>query len=146
MTVTLELPEGVTLPTHSGADCVAKHVLLRRWDHKISVSPSTNTTEKPTSHEGALLVMEGDESWITLEDGVQICFQPALTTTTTPPHDYRTGDYWLIPARVVTQDVEWPKDGDKPKALPPHGIEHHYAPLAIIVDEKGTATPKSPWH
>jgi len=41
---------------------------------------------------------------------------------------YRTGDYWLIPARTATGNVEWP-DG---KALPPKGVDHHYAPLARI--------------
>jgi hypothetical protein len=60
---------------------------------------------------------------------VQIYFEPDGT--------YRTGDYWLIPARTATGDVEWPKERDEegnpiPEALPPHGIEHHYAPLAII--------------
>jgi len=49
---------------------------------------------------------------------------------------YRAGDYWLIPARVATGDVIWPKvpEGNKQvaKPLPPHGIDHHYAPLAVI--------------
>jgi hypothetical protein len=78
-----------------------------------------------------------------LEDGIQIQFQPGAT--------YRTGDYWLIPARVATGDVEWPKLRDaqgklvpdengqpQPKPLPPRGVEHHYAPLAVIdVDNEG---------
>lgn len=32
---------------------------------------------------------------------------------------------------VATGDVEWPRDNDGPVASPPHGIEHHFAPLAI---------------
>jgi hypothetical protein len=67
------------------------------------------------------------KDWFTLADGVQIQFQPSA-----PAHQYRTGDYWLIPARVATGDVEWPGTEGNPEALPPHGIEHHYAPLAII--------------
>jgi hypothetical protein len=60
-------------------------------------------------------------------------------------NQYITGDYWLIPARTATGDVEWPKvigaDGNLetdaqgniiPVALPPHGITHYYAPLAVI--------------
>lgn len=73
-----------------------------------------------------------DKDWHKLEYGVQIQFQPS-----NPINHYRTGDYWLIPARVATGDVEWPGEEGKPEALPPHGIEHHYAPLAII---KITAT------
>jgi len=46
---------------------------------------------------------------------------------------YQTGDYWLIPARTATEDVEWPQDENgNPIALSPQGVEHHYAPLAII--------------
>jgi LysM repeat protein len=48
-------------------------------------------------------------------------------------HKYRTGDYWLIPARTATGDVEWPGEVGQPEARPPHGIEHHYAPLAIVI-------------
>jgi Family of unknown function (DUF6519) len=56
--------------------------------------------------------------WIDLEDGVQIQFSAG--------GEYRTGDYWLIPARVATGNVEWPQDDDlNPQPLPPHGIEHH---------------------
>ena len=45
--------------------------------------------------------------------------------------DYRTGDYWLIPARAATGEIEWP-GGTEPKALPPRGVEHHYAPIGFI--------------
>lgn len=54
---------------------------------------------------------------------------------------YRTGDYWLIPARTATGDVEWPTDTvtdaqgnatHSPIARGPDGVIHHYAPLAIV--------------
>jgi hypothetical protein len=77
--------------------------------------------------ESEILIIENDKDWITLTDGVQVQFQPSK-----PENQYRTGDYWIIPARIATGDVEWPGDEGKPEALPPHGIEHHYAPLAII--------------
>jgi len=65
---------------------------------------------------------------------VQIQFQETISAK----NRYRTGDYWLIPARTATGDVEWPGPVGKPEAVPPHGIEHHYAPLAIIyVDNAG---------
>lgn len=77
---------------------------------------------------------ESGSDWISLEDGVQIQFHVA-----TPNNQYRTGDYWRIPARVATGDVEWPGEVGKPQALPPHGIEHHYAPLAIIQADNTSA-------
>jgi|GEM_PF-795762 len=69
------------------------------------------------------------DGYLALEDGVQI----RLTG-----NDFRTGDYWLIPARTVLGDVEWPQVGGLPEARPPHGIVHHRCPLAIAT--KGTAS------
>lgn len=97
------------------------HPLLRRWDHE--------------SAEGALTVKEGngeeDDDWITLEDGVQIQFNKGSGESF-----YRSGDYWLIPARVAIGDVLWPKEEKTSKmvarALPPHGVEHHCASLAVV--------------
>jgi hypothetical protein len=121
------------------------HPVLRRWDQSSSDSePAT----------GALLIREGtgehDKNWIALENGVQIQFAPANPGNT---NTYRTGDYWLIPARVATGDVLWPKQktptgevhtyptGDPiPAAQAPHGVEHHYAPLWIITVADGKIT------
>ena len=94
--------------------------ILRRWDHKGDIN-----------NDGAVQIVESDKEWlITLEDGVQVQFQP--------DGQYRTGDYWLIPARTATGDVEWPRDKDgNPQSQPPHGIKHHYAPLAIVPIKAG---------
>jgi hypothetical protein len=56
------------------------------------------------------------------------------------PGTYRAGDYWLIPARTATGDVEWPGPPEDPEAVPPHGVEHRYAPLALrLVNAAGAA-------
>jgi hypothetical protein len=113
------------------------HPLLRRWDHQ---SGDESQGELKTADDGALPVKEG--TWITLEDGVQIFFEPVSDPTPmNAAHKYRTGDYWWIPSRVATSDIEWPMDGNKPRALRPHGVEHHYAPLGIVkVDNGGAVT------
>jgi hypothetical protein len=113
------------------------HPLIRRWDHK-KLDP---TLGYPTLDEenGTLLINEGD--WLMLEDGVQICFDQASGEDKI--HNYRTGDYWLIPARTATGDIEWPRFEEDPLSVPPHGVEHHYAPLAVIsVDSDGTVQIK----
>lgn len=96
----------------------ARHPVLRRWDHTSA-----------TVGENALAVEEGD--WTTLEDGVQIRFAPGGS--------YRPGDYWQIPARTVTADVEWPRDGDgEPVAEPPAGVRDGWARLGLVtVDANG---------
>ena len=82
---------------------------------------------------GAVEIQE--DRWLPLEDGIEVFFK----STKSSSNHYRTGDYWLVPARVATGDVDWPRHGGTPRAMPPHGVEHHYAPLALIdVDEKET--------
>lgn len=98
----------------------SKHPFLRRWDQG----------EAANSHplKDGVLIVEGDNdlSWIELEDGVQIQFHAA------PDAIYCTGDYWLIPTRTATGDVEWPGAAGTPEAKQPDGSKHHYAPLWII--------------
>ena len=91
------------------------HPMLRRWD-------------------GAETAVE-EGGWLDLEDGVQVQF-PGRGKT---PATYRCGDFWLAPARRVTGDVIWPQDDDGPTALEPHGIEYHYAPLALVPTDAATA-------
>ncbi len=116
------------LPASSAGQDPAKHPFLVRWDYGRS-------TKGRTGADGALPIREGsdpadDASWIDLEDGVQVFFQAGPV-----PQDYRPGDYWLIPARTATGDVEWPQapaTPPVPAALPPAGVDHHYAPLAVL--------------
>ena len=54
----------------------------------------------------------------------------------TPTRPYRVGDYWTIPARTATADIDWPHDTNgEPLSLPPQGPQRHYAPLAYVADE-----------
>lgn len=82
--------------------------VVRRWDNVDS--------------DGVLQPTNAD--WIDLEDGVQVRVAAG---------EYRTGDYWLIPARTVTADVEWPEDSvGNPLPQPPRGVEHDYCRLALM--------------
>ncbi|HEU4678716.1 MAG TPA: DUF6519 domain-containing protein [Terrimicrobiaceae bacterium] len=60
-----------------------------------------------------------------LEFGVQARFAPGT---------YRTGDYWMVPARTATGDVEWPRDDvtHEPVFQPRQGVHHHFAKLALV--------------
>lgn len=112
-----------------------RNLKVRGWDH--------TQPEDDLLIDGAIPVEENQE--IELEDGVFIKFQ-----TGNPAHQYRTGDYWVIPARVATGDVEWPQQRVKPddpantemeaKPLPPNGIDHHFAPLAALTLDGGAVT------
>ncbi|HSU13667.1 DUF6519 domain-containing protein [Longimicrobium sp.] len=84
----------------------ALHPKLRRWDGGEAVKVTTG-------------------GWIALEqDGVEIRFAAGT---------YRAGDWWLVPARTTTGDVEWPKDGaNQPAERLPAGTQHHYARLGLV--------------
>jgi hypothetical protein len=114
--------------TRSDTSDLSTMTRVRRWDQR-----ALGDTELVG---GVVPVEEG--TWIALEDGVEIFFAPAPAGS---PNAYRSGDYWLIPARVATGNVEWPQQQVKDaggqttyelRALAPHGIVHHYAPVAVL--------------
>lgn len=83
-----------------------KHPYLRRW-------------------EGAAITIVEDHLF-TLEDGIQITFVKSQDGQH-GQHTYRAGDFWCIPARTAGEGrVTWPA------AVPPDGVIHHYAPLAVL--------------
>jgi len=87
---------------------------VRRWE-----------SDGTAGAEGVDLV-ETSDGWIQLENGVEIRFDTSKT--------YRTGDWWLIPARSITGEIEWPSGASSS----PHGPAHHYAMLAVV--EKGSSS------
>ena len=92
---------------------------VRKWDHQETVA-------RPLV-EGAIQLVEND--WIQLEDGVEIRFDSLSAGSSV----YRTGDYWIIPARTVGRQVLWTRDdaGD-PLFSDPQGIHHQYCILGLL--------------
>ena len=93
----------------------SKGTVLRRWDQSEHLG--TDGTAPVVETIGA------NGPWTALERGVQIQFQPGGV--------YRTGDYWLIPARVPSGDVQWPKQGNGPAFVAPNGIERHRTAVGL---------------
>ena len=85
---------------------------MRRWDSGPEIAIA-----QPAENGG----------WLGLEGGVEVHFEAGT---------YRSGDYWLIPARAFigefSGDIEWPQEGGNPAALPAHGVEHHFCKLAVV--------------
>lgn len=101
-----------------------RHPVLRRWEQRPLVAGSH-----------ALPIVEG--VWLDLQDGVQVMFSPGS--------NYRPGDYWQIPARTISADVEWPRNADgDPVAQEPAGIADAYCRLGIVrVDAQDTVSVAS---
>lgn len=72
------------------------------------------------------------DTWVNLEHGVQVRFSSGT---------YAAGDFWLIPARSALADVDWPVDSTRAAlSMPPAGVEHTWAPLAIVKRATGVVT------
>ena len=116
-------PHAVTVtlsaPPQDGAGDPKLRPILRRW------------AGAPVSITEAAKV---DEAWTPLSEGIEVQF----SFQAPPKAHYRTGDYWLIPARTALGDVLWPHDGKVPRAVTAHGIDHHYAPLALVMVQDNT--------
>ena len=90
---------------------------LRRWDQSTGANQN-----------GLQAVAD---VWTDVESGVQVRFSPGT---------YHAGDYWLIPARTATREIEWPPfkiPNTQPEAQPPRGIRHHFCRLALLTVSDG---------
>lgn len=92
------------------------HPKIRRWD--------MDTVNGALPIEVAV----DNDGYLPIESGVQVLFGAGR---------YRTGDYWLVPARAFigefAGDIEWPVDAlGEPLVEQPHGIAHHACKLAVV--------------
>jgi hypothetical protein len=97
--------------------------ILRRWDHQ-------------GIEEGAIVI---NGEWQTLENGLEVQFKP---DTVDQGRYYSRGMYWTFVASAMLGDIEWKSSTNASGELvrvfsQPHGIAHHYAPLAITEVSKG---------
>ncbi len=109
----------ITLSGAAPALDLTRHPKLRRWDSAGALAV-TNT--------GA------NGGWLPIEAGVEVLFGDGT---------YLTGDYWLIPARTATAEIEWPPfavPNVAPIKQPREGIEHHYCRLAMVQVTAGKLT------
>jgi hypothetical protein len=114
--VQIDTVQGTTLNlkpgTATGSTAIADFPFnprIRRWDQPTATIPLA----RPASNDG----------YLALESGVEVRFEDGT---------YTTGDYWLVPARTITGDVEWPRDLDGLPIAQPSRVAPHRAPLGIV--------------
>jgi hypothetical protein len=93
------------------------HPKLRRWDQ-------VDQAGLPAKKDG----VEMKAGWLPLEEGIEVKFSNAND-------NYKTGDYWLIPGRTATGEIEWPPyevPNTNPIPQRPLGIKHHFCRLALF--------------
>jgi len=84
-------------------------LFLRRWEQDLHL-------------------IDEEDHWFPLSDGVQVAFKGIKRM--------RAGDFWQIPARSLTHDVIWPRDGKVRPYQSPKEVLNAYAPLALVEDGK----------
>lgn len=102
----------VTLSASAAPYAGRDKLRLRRWDMS---GPSVTSQGVPIG-----------SGWIDLEGGIQVQFSGGT---------YTTRDYWHIPARTATGEIEWPPfqiPNPDPVPQPPLGIRRYYARLAFL--------------
>jgi hypothetical protein len=109
-TVSLKAPPATALRSYDEVEAKSLHALLRRWDQN----------GKAADQNGGAIIAKPNQP-IELEDGIFATFKEG---------DFHAGDYWYIPARVLTGDVEWDHVPESDGFRPPDGPAHFYAPLA----------------
>jgi hypothetical protein len=98
-------------PTNTIDTARNRRAVLRRWATKpIKLNFPQGMNETP---------------YIDLTDGVSVQLERDPQR-----RSFREGDYWLIPARTATGDIIWPRENEDYAYVAPHGVQHHYAPLA----------------
>jgi|GEM_PF-906097 len=103
----------ITLNTSAAALAEIPNLRLRRWDMTGASVTSTGIVMKT--------------GWMDIENGIQVQFSEG---------SYRSGDYWQVPARTATGEIEWPPfdvPNKNPIPQPPLGIRRHFCCLAQIV-------------
>ncbi len=97
-----------------------RNARVRRWDQSGASA-------------GAAGVSLSAGNWLPLENGIQVNFSAG---------SYQSGDYWTIPARTASGQIDWPPCGGNGNPFQsPQSIAVYMAPLACIhwIPEKESA-------
>ena len=111
----------ITLKTSAAAFGNLKGLKLRRWDQDENNNANADG-------------VAATAAWMELENGIQIQFSDG---------EYHAGDYWLIPARTATGEIEWPPfeiPNGNPIPQPPRGVPHYFCRLALVRAQAGVLT------
>jgi uncharacterized protein DUF6519 len=97
------------------------------FDHDVSMHANETRPRAVRWDQTEAATISVEPGPIVLENGIELRFAGT---------SFRAGDYWTIPARATSTDIDWPTDA------PPQGIEHQLCPLALLTwDQSGKSLP-----
>ncbi len=131
LTFTPALPADLVM---TSAQAMQRHLRVRRWDQHGQILSATGTKLDNLDAAGSSGVITVPAS------GVAVVLESGLTARLTAPGGvFRTGDYWIFPAR--TNGVPF----EAMTAAPPLGIHHHYARLGVATFPGSVTDCRTPW-
>ncbi|MCT0200388.1 hypothetical protein KQ313_11945 [Synechococcus sp. CS-1325] len=136
------LPESAFPVNAEGQTDPLRHTRLRRWDQDGTVfredgSPVQDLTLPDSTGE---ITVPADATRLFLEDGILVDLH---LDQASEGGVFKSGDYWVFAARSGDGSVELLD------SIPPLGIHHHYAPLALVrwpkqvIDQRRPLLPAS---
>lgn len=131
------LPADLTLTPAEASD---RHLKMRRWDQAGLVKDATGATVvdlNAAGAAGAITVPTSAATQVVLEYGLVVSF-------TSTGAAFRTGDYWIFPARAADA-LGGPIEERGLTDAPPLGIHHHYARLGVVSFPDGGTDCRTPW-
>jgi putative cofactor-binding repeat protein len=118
-------------------DPTLHHLRLIRWDQAGEVFDESGD-KLATVDAGLGAITVPSAGGVQLERGIAVWFsvppEPGAPPDVDPPVAFRTGDHWVFTARVATGGIE------QLDQVPPRGIRHHHARLAILDAATGVLT------
>jgi hypothetical protein len=142
-TLTLSAPLPTDLIPTNPDTPATRHTRVIRWDQSGNVTalkPDGTSTviDLDTVNPPGLIPIPTDGSQIVLENGIAVSFKATPTGG-----NVRAGDYWVFAARTADTSIE------QLDQAPPRRIHHHYARLALVNVEAGSAPQfndcRQPW-
>ena len=118
-------------------DAAARHLRVRRWDQKGTVSSAAGATLVDldvAGSSGLIDVPATDTTQVVLEHGVVVSFSVAEAGG-----EFHTGDHWIVAARTADTSI------DTLVEAPPLGIHHHFARLGVVTLPGASTDCRTMW-
>jgi hypothetical protein len=116
-------------------DAEGYNLILTNPTSHTGIEAKITEQSLPISNNPRVRQLGAEDEWVDIERGIQVAFEKG-------EHYYSAGDYWLIPSRALSGQIEWPNDDKgEPRFVRRSGIKHHYSKLASLrKDESGWRT------
>lgn len=129
-TITLEqdLSNGLFPVNGQGETDPERNTIIKRWDQVSMVRNEDGSDYYDLNANPGDIPVPAVGIRVFLEHGILVEFDLAPTGQNFTG-EFKSGDYWLITARSVDASI------DILESSPPQDIHHHYAKLALIIDD-----------